>query len=212
MTDCSCQRILTGVVAVLSVVTVALLAILIWRETRDVDEIEKMKLTAENLIKSYPSTFRSEKEQTTFLQKYMEGITNRTIVRNITESVRGPCAFSCFDNSTTVPGRRRRQANPRGVYHGCCVSTVKFAFPKKKTNVFGVERVLLQLQGAMQYFAEHRCQKVSGCTGCTCYRENNLHTAVVLKTHIGSVDDAEYIDDTETDFFFFDGCCKCINN
>jgi hypothetical protein len=84
-----------------------------------------MKLTAENLIKSYPSTFRSEEEQTIFLQKYIDGIENRTIVRNITKSVRGPCAFSCLDqggNFTNAPGRRRRKANPRGVYHGCCVS------------------------------------------------------------------------------------------
>ncbi|XP_053385922.1 uncharacterized protein LOC123539107 [Mercenaria mercenaria] len=205
MGDCSGQRVLVVLVIVLSVVTAILIGVLVWRETR---EEKKTELTSENIIKAYPSSFRTQTEQNLYLRKYIEGIENRTKVQNVTFSQNGTCGFSCFKGE--FPARRRREATG-GVLHGCCQSSVQFVFPSTKVNIFGVSRTLLQLSDARQYFAEHQCASVARCTGCTCYRENNLHTAVVLKSHISDIDDAEYVEDTETDFFYFDGCCKCIN-
>ena len=49
---------------------------------------------------------------------------------------------------------------------------------------------------------------MSGCTGCNCTKEESLHSAVVHK--IGE-DDPDDVEDTEVDYFFLDGCCKCVN-
>ena len=49
---------------------------------------------------------------------------------------------------------------------------------------------------------------VAGCTGCTCTQEEHLYSAVVHKT---GEDDPDDVDETEVDYFFVDGCCKCVN-
>jgi len=50
---------------------------------------------------------------------------------------------------------------------------------------------------------------VINCSGCTCFQEQNLYWAVVIKRGVTDPDD---MDDTELDYFYFPGCCKCINN
>lgn len=190
---------------VLSLTSVILVAVLIWRETK---EEEKLKLTSGNLLKSYSSNFRTDKQQNLFAKQYLEGFNNRTVISEKVPALNGTCQFSCFQKS---PARRRKRVAESGVYHGCCVSSVIFTSPTTKLDAFGLNRTLVQFTGARQYFPSHLCQSVAGCRGCTCSRENALHTAVVYKRTI-SVDDAEFIEDTEVDFFFFPGCCKCINN
>ncbi|XP_053386407.1 uncharacterized protein LOC123537982 [Mercenaria mercenaria] len=182
---CNSQRVLVALVIVLSVVIAILVGVLIWRETR---EEEKAELTSENIMKAYPSYFRTDEEQQIFEQTFLEGIENRFTVLNVTAPLNETCAFNCFGGE--FPARRRRQAGG-GVLHGCCQSTVKFSFPNQKNNILGDRRILLQLKDAKQFFAEHQCKSVAGCTGCTCQQENEAHTAVVIKSHIGNVNKAK---------------------
>ena len=50
--------------------------------------------------------------------------------------------------------------------------------------------------------------QMEGCQGCTCSQEESLYSAVVLKY---GVTEPEGVDETEVDFFFLAGCCKCVN-
>ncbi|WAR08567.1 hypothetical protein MAR_018525 [Mya arenaria] len=46
------------------------------------------------------------------------------------------------------------------------------------------------------------------CGGCHCSQENGMYVGVAVKDGVVHPDD---LDDIELDFFYFDGCCKCIN-
>ena len=50
--------------------------------------------------------------------------------------------------------------------------------------------------------------QMEGCVGCSCSQEESLYSAVVQKY---DETEAEHVEDTEIDFFFLKGCCKCVN-
>ncbi|XP_052790250.1 uncharacterized protein LOC128224451 isoform X2 [Mya arenaria] len=58
---------------------------------------------------------------------------------------------------------------------------------------------------------EHGCCRsaLRFCRGCQCSQENGMYIGVAVKDGVKKVDD---LDDVELDFFYFDGCCKCIND
>ncbi|KAL4216884.1 hypothetical protein ACF0H5_023345 [Mactra antiquata] len=202
MGSCNCQRFLAVLVVVLAVIVVVLAAILGWRLTRE-DKVET-KITVESLNKTYPLYFKNQAQNFFYQQQYLNGFNNRTIV-NATIPSTETCTFSC-NLSSEYPMRKKRSTQ---VHHGCCVSSVTFTAPTKMKDIFGTLKTFLQLDSVKQYFPEHVCQTTSGCTGCVCAQENSLYSAVVLKS---GVTKAEELDDTEIDFFYFTGCCKCINN
>ncbi|WAR08569.1 hypothetical protein MAR_018527 [Mya arenaria] len=86
--------------------------------------------------------------------------------------------------------------------------SVAFMAPTKRINVNGLERKLLQFATKKQYFAVHSCTALLNCGGCHCSQENGMYVGVAVKDGVVDPDD---LDDIELDFFYFDGCCKCIN-
>ncbi|XP_052810663.1 uncharacterized protein LOC128238608 [Mya arenaria] len=201
MADCSKTRIMAIVLGVVCVAFAVVIAVFIYRELRHRDSTEK-KINAENINSFFPAYFRSPEEQRLYEDSYMSGLTNRTLVKPSISDPTKDCNFNCYG----APQRRKRQV--ASVEHGCCKSSVAFMAPTKRINVNGLERKLLQFATKKQYFAVHSCTALLNCGGCHCSQENGMYVGVAVKDGVVDPDD---LDDIELDFFYFDGCCKCIN-
>ncbi|OWF36038.1 uncharacterized protein LOC110442190 [Mizuhopecten yessoensis] len=201
------NKLLLVLVVCLAVVTLIVIAILIWRENKD-----DRRISRNNLNKFYPGYFRTKAEQLEFANKSV-------IYVPVKETFTSPlsCGLECLPNviiynSTTTPGpvNRGRRSAPDITYNGCCQSNTFFISPVFKINLFGVSREFVSLQNARQFFQTGSCQFAIGCTGCTCMMSQEIDTAVVYKPGENG-DTADDIDDTEIDTFYFEKCCKCIN-
>ncbi|XP_052790249.1 uncharacterized protein LOC128224451 isoform X1 [Mya arenaria] len=204
MADCSKTRILAILLGVLCLTFAEVIAVFINQELRHRDSKEK-EINAENINSFFPGYFRSPEEQRLYESRYMSGFTNRTVVEPRISYFDTTCGFSC--RSTFAKKLKKRQL--AAVEHGCCRSNVAFIAPNKRSNVNGRERTILQFGTNKQYFAVHSCTALRFCRGCQCSQENGMYIGVAVKDGVKKVDD---LDDVELDFFYFDGCCKCIND
>ncbi|XP_052235348.1 uncharacterized protein LOC127847464 [Dreissena polymorpha] len=80
--------------------------------------------------------------------------------------------------------------------------------PTNHINLEGQVRTFLQYGTKKRYFTVHAFTALMGCTWCVCSQENNLAPAVVVK--IGGQEEDD-VDDKDIDYFYFPGCCKCVN-
>ncbi|KAH3753948.1 hypothetical protein DPMN_188602 [Dreissena polymorpha] len=200
---CSKTIILSVVVAVLVLVLAAVVAAFIYRETSS--RSKRTELNENTVQDLYPAFFRSQEEQRVFNASFQQSFYfNRTVIQPTVKSTQS-CSFTCVN---PAPARRKRQSTI-GVQHGCCTSSVAFHAPPNHPNIQGQIRTFLQYESKKQFFTVHSCTALIGCTGCVCSQENNVAPAVVVKFGVQEVDDLQ---DTEIDYFYFAGCCKCVND
>lgn len=202
MENCNSQRILLVLTILFITTTAVLVAIVIWMELREEKEI----LNETTVTKSYPGLFKTEEQQQMLFERYSKSFYyNRTEVNRTSSNFPlRSCSFSC----AFEPQARRKRIATSFLSHGCCQSWVSFEAPTTLTNTMGVVRNILQYPTLKQFLIIHHCSHVVGCTGCTCTQEDHLFSAVVHKT---GEDDPDDVDETEVDYFFVDGCCKCVN-
>lgn len=199
------HRVLLALTIFFVITTLVLVAVLIWRETgRNTTNIHDKPFPL-RIKEKYPEKFRTLEEQSIY-EKHIQNVsrlhpTNQTIITK---------SFCNADCQLGQPIRKKRATQSNTMFHSCCVSSTSFDSPNTKTNIGGVAKTLLQFTSMRQYFKIQSCSQAVGCTGCTCNLEVDLNTAIVLKHGI-NLEDADDVDDTEIDFFYFQGCCKCLN-
>lgn len=201
------HRVLLALTIFFVITTVVLAVVLVWREMGYSKNTTGShdKPFALRMKEKYPEKFRTLKEQ----RIYERHIQNAARLHPTNQTIQTQ-SFCNTDCRMINPIRKKRATQSNAMFHSCCVSSTSFDSPNTKANINGVARTLLHFTSMRQYFKIQSCSQAIGCTGCTCNLEDDLNTAIVLK-HGMNLEDADDVDDTELDFFYFQGCCKCLN-
>ncbi|XP_052788630.1 uncharacterized protein LOC128223389 [Mya arenaria] len=156
MADCSKTRIMAIALGVLCLTFAVVIAVFIYRELRH----KEREINADNINSFFPAYFRSPDEQLLYERRYMSGFTTRTVVEPSISNLNVTCGFSC---GRALAGKKRKKRQLAAVEHGCCKSNVAFIAPKKRINVNGRERTLLQFDtkgSTSPYTDALRCSSV----------------------------------------------------
>ncbi|KAK3594272.1 hypothetical protein CHS0354_008854 [Potamilus streckersoni] len=196
-------RLLLGLTIFFFLTTVGTLAVFLWRELVYHRPTEPLK---DKVLAKFPGYFRTTEEQKLFEGNFSDLNTGQPVMVN--QSIYDYGYTSCSINCRQNFRRKRQTYAPGSIFHGCCVSNTYFASPETKMNIFGVMKTIVHYVNVRQYFQATNCSSVIGCTGCRCTQDRSVQTAVVFKAGVTTPDD---IEDFETNFFYFDGCCTCRN-